>query len=229
MVVWDQLTNEEIDLLDRSLPVVVPMGLIESHGAHLAVDFDVYSAVYFANRLCELTGSILCPTLAYGFADSNREYVGTLGLKADTVAAVVCDICESFCRQGFTKVIFISGHGGNEMPAKLGFQRAWVQCPDLKPAYWSYFTASGLHLHHGDAGETSIALAIGGTVHMDRAVDHSAHKPWHDVRSRAALDPASGGVNGRPSEATRADGEDMVAQVVRVLGEKLRAAVEDDA
>jgi creatinine amidohydrolase len=229
MIVWAELTDSELEEVDRSLPVMVPMGLIEAHGAHISVNFDLQAGEYFARRLCEETGAILCPSIAYGYADTNKDYSGTLGIRAETLAGVVSDLCDTFCQHGFKKIIFLSGHGGNEMPVKLGFQRAWERWPELKPAYWSYFITAGLALHHADEGETSIALAIPGSiVHMDRAHASSVEKPWHEVRSRQAIDPDSGGVNGHPERATAEDGQRMVEQVMAVLGPKVRAAMVDE-
>jgi len=97
----------------------------------------------------------------------------------------------------------------------------------LKPACWTYFTTAGVALSHADAGETSLALATGATVHMERAVDFQLRKPWHEVRSRRELAPESGGVNGSPSQATSAHGEELVARILPVLIDKVNAAIAD--
>jgi creatinine amidohydrolase len=34
---WIHLTSDEINQLDSNLPVIIPLGLVESHGPHLAV------------------------------------------------------------------------------------------------------------------------------------------------------------------------------------------------
>ena len=228
MIIWSELTNGEVADLDRNLPVIVPIGLIEAHGTHLSTGFDTYAAEYMAREICEATGAILCPALPYGFADTNREYPGTLGVHADTLAAVVADLCSIFCSHGFTKVIFLSGHGGNDLAVRLGFDKAWERWPDLKPAAWTYFTTAGVALSHADAGETSLALAMGATVHLDRAEDFQLRKPWHEVRSRRALAPDSGGVNGKPSQATAAHGEVLIARIMPVLIDKVNAAIADE-
>ena len=67
MIEWSKLTDPEIDALDRNLPVILPVGLIEAHGAHLESGFDSYSAEYFSRWLCEETGAILLPPIPYGF------------------------------------------------------------------------------------------------------------------------------------------------------------------
>ena len=218
---WSKLTNSEVDALDRALPVILPIGLVEAHGAHLETGFDAYSAAYFARRVCEATGAILLPAISYGFADTTWEYPGTVGVKAETLGMVIGDICSLLCHHGFKQVIVLSGHGGNGLGVGLGFQRAWEKYPDLKPAYWTYYGAGGVQMSHADETETSIAMAIGATVHLDRAVDFKMPKLWHEVSSRRALAPQSGAVNGEPSKASLDRGNAAVAQIVSALVDRV--------
>lgn len=65
---WIHLTSDEIARLDRELPVIIPLGLTEAHGPHLAVSVDTDSALYFSRKVAEATGAILAPAVQYGFA-----------------------------------------------------------------------------------------------------------------------------------------------------------------
>jgi len=224
---WCKLTNTEIEGLDRRLPVILPIGLIEAHGAHLETGFDAYSAGHFARRVCEETGAILLPTIPYGFADTTWEYPGTVGVKAETLGMMIGDILSLLCHHGFERVIVLSGHGGNGLGVGLGFQRAWEKYPDLKPAYWTYYGVGGVPMSHADETETSIAIAIGATVHLDRAIDFVMPKLWHEVSSRQAIAPQSGAVNGRPTLATREQGEAAAAKIIGVLVEKVAGIIAD--
>ncbi len=225
---WAYLTGDEITALDRNLPVIVPLGLIEAHGHHLQLGLDNDTAAYFSRRVAEATGAILAPPLYYGFADVMREYPGTLGLTAETLSRVIGDIAEALCLQGFMKQIYLSGHGGNKMACELAFHRVWQRYPELKPAYWNYWTEAGLaNIHHADKGETEIALAIGSTVYMERARDYTAPQTWHQVNSRFRLQPESGGTNGRPTAADPREGERMREQIVAALIKKVETAIAD--
>ena len=225
MIEWSKLTDPEVDALSRALPVILPIGLIEAHGAHLETGFDAYSSAWFARRICEQTGAVLLPPISYGFADTTWEYPGTIGVKAETLGMVIGDICTLLCHHGFNRIIVLSGHGGNSLGVGLGFQRAWEKYPDLQPVYWTYYGAGGVPMSHADETETSIGLAIGATVHMDRARDFVMPKLWHEASSRRALAPTSSAVNGRPTLATREIGEAAVEQIVRVLVEKVNAII----
>ncbi len=70
-----------------------------------------------------------------------------------------------------------------------------------------------------------MALAIGGTVHIDRTVDFVLKKPWHEVYSRKTLAPNAGGVNGRTTLATREMGDDILNRILPILVNKLKVIV----
>ncbi len=90
MIEWITLTSDEIAAVDKRLPVIVPLGLVEAHGPHLPLSVDVECGSYFARRVAEESGAILAPALPYGFADEMREYPGTVGLKAETLDSGHC-------------------------------------------------------------------------------------------------------------------------------------------
>lgn len=222
---WIKLTSTEIDQLDRNIPVVVPLGLVESHGPHLAVSVDIDTAKYFCEAVAKNTGAILAPCLPYGFADEMSAYPGTLGLTVQTFMSVVTDLCKNFCVQGFQKVIFITGHGANKAPCELAFYQVWEDFPDFKGVCWNWWSDCGITgIHHADKGETEVALAVGTVAKMDQVQDFHVDKPWYKIRSRHELDPTSGGINGRPSMVDRENGVNVREKVVQVLSEKVQQA-----
>ncbi|BDD01203.1 creatininase family protein [Persicobacter psychrovividus] len=222
---WINLTSDEINELDRNIPVLVPVGLVEAHGPHLPVSVDIDSATYFSRAVAKNTGAIIVPTLPYGFSDEMREYPGSLGLSVEVFSQVIVDLAKNLCQQGFKKVIFITGHGANKAPCELAFYKVWEQYPDFKGVCWNWWSDCGISgIHHADKGETEVAVACGTAVYMDRVKDFKVEKPWYKIRSRYELDPASGGINGKPSEADFANGEKVRDQAVEVLTQKVKAA-----
>lgn len=225
---WIKLTSNEIDALNRTLPVIVPIGLVEAHGPHLPVSVDVDSAEYFARKVVENTGAILAPTLPYGFSDEMRDYPGSLGLSVDTFTKVIVDLCNNFAAQNFKKVIFITGHGANKTPCELALYKVWEKYPDFKSVCWNWWSDCGISgIHHADKGETEVAISCGTTVYMDRVKDFKISKPWYKIRSRYELDPTSGGINGNPSEADPANGILLRDKAIAVLSEKVLQAIKD--
>jgi creatinine amidohydrolase len=227
MIEWSKLTNQELENVNKKLPVIVPIGLVEAHGPHLTLGLDNDTADFFSRKLAENTGAILAPILNYGFADAMKEYPGTVGLTPETLALVVRDICCQFCFHGFKKIIVLSGHGANKLGCELGFYKVWDEYPDFKPVYWNYWTEAGLtDIHHADKGETEIAFSVGSPVYMERVRDYTVNKPWHLIRSRHDYEPTSGGINGKPSQADPQEGEKMTEQILTVLSYKIRAVID---
>lgn len=226
MIELKHLTTDECAGLDRRLPVIIPIGLVEAHGAHLAVSVDLDTAEYFSRRLAEATGAILAPALPYGYADEMAEYPGTMGVTAATLTAVYRDIACGLCAQGFTRQLWLSGHGANAVPFNAALEQIWARFPAARINYWNYWTEAGVTgVSHADRIETEIALAVGTVAHMDRVRDHRLAKPWYRIRSRYALQPDSGGINGVPSQARREQGEAIVATVVEKLSARLNAII----
>jgi creatinine amidohydrolase len=226
---WKRLTNPEVDALDRRLPVLIPIGLIEAHGPHLSLSVDIDTAEYFSRAIAERTGAILAPGLPYGFADEMREYPGTIGLKPSTFTTVIAELGSMFCFHGFRTLIFVSGHGANKAPAEAAFWTIWETYPEAKLACWNWWTEAGLTgIHHADKGETEVAAVTGAVYHPERAVDFRIAKPWYMLRSRFALNPASGGINGEPSKADLAAGRAARDKVVEVLSDKVARIMRED-
>ena len=157
---WAKMTNEEVALLDKNLPVIIPIGLVEAHGPHLSTGLDVDTAEYFSRIVAVNTGAILAPIICYGFADEMREYPGTVGVSAEVLSLMVRDISNMFCYHGFKKQIYFSGHGANKIGCELGFYKVWETNRDFKPVYWNWWTEADIKgIHHADKGETEAAMA----------------------------------------------------------------------
>jgi len=227
VIEFTKLTSTEVLGIDKNLPIIIPIGLVEAHGPHLPLSVDNDTANYFARKVVENTGAILAPQIYYGFADEMREYPGTIGVKASTLIQVIVDISTMFCQAGFTRQIFLSGHGANKMPVELAFYTIWETMPQLRAVYWNYWTEANMtHIHHADKGETEIAVSVGTPVFMDRAIDYKVNKPWYKIRSRHALNAESGGINGEPTQANWEEGEKARDEIVRILTDKVNAIIE---
>ncbi len=227
MIEWLKLTSTEINELDRSIPVIVPLGLVESHGPHLATSVDIDTAEYFSKAVAENTGAILVPCVDYGFADEMREYTGTLGVSVETFMLIIHDLADRFCQQGFKKVIFITGHGANKTACELAFFKIWEKHPDFKGVCWNWWSDCGITgIHHADKGETEVAMAVGTSSKMEAVRDFEVKKPWYKIRSRYELDAESGGINGKPSEADLENGIKIRDMAVEMLTKKVERAFE---
>ncbi|MFB2866377.1 creatininase family protein [Aeromonas sp. MdU4] len=229
MVKLIDLVSNEITDEHKKLPVIIPIGLIESHGPHLPLSVDLDTANYFSKRVCEKTGAILAPMINYGFADEMAEYIGTIGVRPETLTNMITDICNHFCSQGFKSIIILSGHGANKSPCEMAFWKIWEIYPELKIVYWNYWAVANMtHIHHADKGETEIAMAVGTPCDMSKAKDFIVEKPWYKLRSRAAIEPTSGGINGRPTDANLAEGEAARDKIIESLCNKVFTIIKEN-
>ena len=91
---------------------VVPLGCTEQH-AYLSLSTDSILAERVATEAAEPLGVPVFPVLAYGITPSFRAYPGTVSLRVATYAAILQDLMLGVVEQGFRRVLFVNGHGGN--------------------------------------------------------------------------------------------------------------------
>jgi creatinine amidohydrolase len=98
--------------LARDRRAVVPMGSTEQH-AYLSLAVDAILAERVACEAAEPLGVPVFPVLPYGITPYFRAYPGTVSLRLDTYQRIVSDILDSLAGAGFTRILFVNGHGGN--------------------------------------------------------------------------------------------------------------------
>ncbi|HEU4340649.1 MAG TPA: creatininase family protein [Candidatus Binatia bacterium] len=95
--------------------VVLPVGVVEEHGAHLPLGMDSFAAEAYAEaaaRHLEEKGYevLIAPTIPYGVARAAIDFPGTLSLEPDTLKCLVVDIGRSLAKHGFKRQVILNGH-----------------------------------------------------------------------------------------------------------------------
>lgn len=105
---------------------LLPVGSLEQHGPHLALDTDLAVAEALAHRLEQDLGDValLCPAVPYGLSEHHLGFPGTVTLRPDTLASLVLDVVESLAHWGLRRVLVVNGHGGNIDVLRLVSRRA---------------------------------------------------------------------------------------------------------
>jgi creatinine amidohydrolase len=98
--------------LARDTRAVVPVGSTEQHG-YLSLAVDAILAERVAVEAAEPLGVPVFPVLNYGITPYFLKYPGTVSLRLDTYQRIVSDILDSLAATGFTRILFVNGHGGN--------------------------------------------------------------------------------------------------------------------
>jgi creatinine amidohydrolase len=94
---------------------IVPVGVVEEHGAHLPLGLDSFAAEIYAAAAAphlETAGYqvLIAPTINYGVARCAIDFPGTLSLEPDTLRSMVVEIGRSLARHGLDRMVLLNGH-----------------------------------------------------------------------------------------------------------------------
>ena len=127
---WENIREEEFkDAVEKCGSLcVITMGCIEKHGQHLPLGTDSFIVESVADEAVKLEEAMILHTGPWfgeimGFhADKNPDAVrrlGSISLKASTIMTVLEELCDEAGRNGFTKVLILNSHGGNNSMLNL--------------------------------------------------------------------------------------------------------------
>ena len=114
------------EYLQRDDRIVVPLGSIEQHG-YLSLGVDRILSERVSLEAAEPTGVLVLPSLPYGLTPYFAAYPGSPTLRVETYRALLGDLLDSLVSQGFGRVLFVNGHGGNDPGRDAVEGRADVQ------------------------------------------------------------------------------------------------------
>ena len=113
-----RLTTEEVEELEKDdALVILPIGAVEQHGAHLPLYTDTLIGEGILKSAFDLLDDDeniwLLPPLPYGKSTEHLGAAGTMSLSASTLQAVIMDIGKSVAVSGFKRLLLFNTHGGN--------------------------------------------------------------------------------------------------------------------
>lgn len=169
---WEQLRAPELEkLAEEGAIVMIPMGAIEQHGAHLPVSTDTILAQWISQRAAKEMSDkgipvIIAPSFVIANSIHHMHFPGSLSLTPRTFMEVLEEQCVAIAAQGFRKIAIVNGHGGNTAPIdvalidinrKLGFPVYNV--PYTAGIDESPFLDEQTCMNHSGEVETSLILA----------------------------------------------------------------------
>jgi creatinine amidohydrolase len=181
---------------------IIPLGIIEKHGAHLPLGTDLISARETVRLAAEKEYAIVFPAYYFGQIFEARHQPGTLAYSERLIYDVLAETCAELTRNGIKKIILYNGHGGNESfvayfcQTQLALRKDFAvylftparnieDDPEIKK-----LIRSKLDMHGGER-ETSVMLAINPSlVHLDQAKTDSGedeHRLAHLSRSYTGI------------------------------------------
>ena len=228
--------------------VIIPVGSLEQHGAHLPITTDSDIVTEIASRLGKKCNFIVLPTINYGHSYEHAPLTN-VNIVDYNLEKILFNIITSLFEMAPGKetrgkvtsklsYIILNGHHGNaealaNLEAKLqntpnpkGFPHA----PYGKLRVYSYWHFMEHEFDHAGFVETSLMLAISDKVRMKKAkkglimenlskLEQSAAKKLSTERAGFPK-VAKNGVWGDPTKATKNDGEKFLAEIVRNLAKE---------
>ena len=116
--------------------ILLPVGSLEQHGTEAPLGCDGIIAEQICLLAGNLTGCAVLPCLYYGRSDPHRAFPGTFSLSEKTYSSLLAEIIEESQRNGFRKIIILSGHGGNRSPAETAIQSTGSSSYAEYLGYW---------------------------------------------------------------------------------------------
>jgi creatinine amidohydrolase/Fe(II)-dependent formamide hydrolase-like protein len=121
------------EAIDRRMPVILPLGVIEYHAEHLPLGVDTFVCQEAVERVGRRRPGevVLLPTFYYGAASlavAKPERQGTVQVDSKNLIPVAEDIFRSLLRVGFRNIYAFIAHQTEEfaqgMPTDLAFRFA---------------------------------------------------------------------------------------------------------
>lgn len=114
----EELSTPRLDALDRARTVIIlTVSPLETHGPHLPLGVDAFTARHFAESIAERLvarhpgwSAVLAPTLHVG--SFTFDTVGTVRVRQRVVRDAVVDYGDALARAGFRHILVSNGHGG---------------------------------------------------------------------------------------------------------------------
>ena len=214
--------------------IIIPVGSLEQHGAHLPITTDSDIVTEIASRLAKKCNFVVLPTVSYGISFEHAPFfqvnIELLSFLRDIISSLVINKVKS--------VIILNGHHGNIGTLGImeanpeynapGISRKYFK--DVKIDFYSYWHFMEHEFDHAGFVETSLMLAISDKVKMKKAKKGLITKGLSEkeIQRIKKLSTERGGfpkvakngVWGDPTKATKKDGEKFLAEIVRNLAKE---------
>ena len=115
-----ELAWPAVAALSKDVPVVIPVAALEQHGHHLPVFTDSLLLSEIARRTAPRfeDRALFAPLMWLGNSEQHLDFAGTLSAAPRVYLDLLNGLAENFLTHGFRRIVFINGHGGNDVPGR---------------------------------------------------------------------------------------------------------------
>ena len=109
-----------VQALSKDTPIIFPAAALEQHGGHMPLFTDSLLLGEIVRRAAERLGDrvVWAPLMWLGNSDHHLDFPGTLSAAPRVYLDLLNGLAENFIQHGFRRLVFINGHGGNDVPGK---------------------------------------------------------------------------------------------------------------
>ena len=212
---------------------LLPIGAAsKEHGPHLPHGTDYLQVLFYADRIAETVDMLIWPVANYGYYPVFTDYPGSVSLACETFQTIIAEILDGIVQAGAARIVLLNtGISTIEPLARLLEERTSEPKIKLVNCYAGpRFMCVSRDIEeqafggHADEIETALMLAIDpARVAIDRARASEVHiKRGMFNRTNPKLPNYSPtGVNGDPTRATVAKGEQLLAALIEDLVEEV--------
>ncbi len=148
---FEDLAWADVDrYLENDNRLMVVLGACEQHG-YLSLLTDSKIPLALADAASQKTGVLIAPVVNYGISPYFIEYPGSFSLRLTTLADLAEDLVRSAYHQGFRRLLFLNGHGGND-PVRARLYELANSMPELQLGWYAWWQAHSVEIvamNHG--------------------------------------------------------------------------------
>ena len=114
-MLWEEMTSEDLEVsIDKCGELcVIPIGVLEKHGDHLPLGTDMIIVNEIAKAAAAKSPAVIFPYYFFGQISEARHVPGTIAPSHKLIMDTLLEMCDEIYRNGFKKILIMSGHGGN--------------------------------------------------------------------------------------------------------------------
>lgn len=183
-MLWEEITSCELERAVRESGVcLLPISCLERHSDHLPLGTDMFTAYELSKQAAEIEPAVVFPHYYFGQIYEARCFPGTITIPPVLLIELLSHVVDEIGRNGFKKIILISGHGGNRHLLPFFCQCQLSERKDYQVYYFQRTKSPEQQAEiknlretnygeHADEVETSMILALRPElVHMDRIAE----------------------------------------------------------
>jgi creatinine amidohydrolase len=136
--------------LQKNNRLMMVLGACEQHG-YLSLLTDSKIPLALADAASQRSGVLIAPVVNYGISPYFIDYPGSFSLRSTTLLDIVEDLVQSAYHQGFRRLLFLNGHGGND-PVRSRLYEIANGMQELQIGWYSWWTAHSVEaiaMNHG--------------------------------------------------------------------------------